>query len=53
MCNVFCPFLVSVYLYCEGYKTINRIKLEKSNKISGQSAESAESWNSTLHIFLV
>lgn len=43
MCNVFCPFLVSVYLYCEGYKTIKQNQIGKSNKISVQSAESAES----------
>ena len=29
MCNVFCPFLVSVYLYCEGYKTIKQNQIGK------------------------
>ena len=29
MCNVFCPFLVSAYLYCEGYKTIKQNQIGK------------------------
>ncbi len=54
MYNAFCPFLVTMHLWCERYKTIKtRPDWRKLTKNNVQSAESVESRNSTLHIFLV